>query len=96
MLRYFHTVSAVLFYILGSSVFAAYVLRANGVWAEGSLQWMLSVMLPLLVCGLMYGGLSLYTSVQSTSGRSTGLATVLALVSILVFSAFAVLTFWPK
>ncbi len=96
MLRYFHTVSAVLFYILGSSVFAAYVLHRNGIWADGTMQWMLSVMLPLLACGLLYGGLSLYTSVQSTSGRSAGLATVLALVSILVFSAFAILTFWPK
>ncbi len=94
MLRYMHTLSAILFYILGSSMFGAYLLHRNGVWADGTMQWMLSAMLPLLVCGLMYGGLSLYTSVQSTSGRSTGLATVLAVVSLLIFSIFAILTFW--
>lgn len=94
MLRYMHNLSAILFYILGSSVFAAYLLHRNGIWADGTMQWMLSVMLPLLACGLLYGGLSLYTSVQSASGKSTGLATVLAVVSLLIFSIFAILTFW--
>lgn len=96
MLRYFQILSAILFYLLGSSVFAAYLLHGNDIMAEGALQWMLSVMLPLLVCGLLYGGLSIYASVRGSSGKSAVFATVLAAVSLFVFSAFAVLTFWPK
>jgi len=94
MSRYFHGLSAVLFYILGTTVFAAYLLEKNGVWPDAARLWMLSVMLPLLACGLLYGGLSLYLSVKNASGKSTVLATMLAVISLIVFSSFAILTFW--
>lgn len=94
MSRYFHGLSAVLFYILGTSAFAAYLLEKNGVWADAARTWMLSIMLPMLACGLLYGGLSLYLSVKGASGKSAVLATILAVVSLIVFSTFAILTFW--
>lgn len=77
-------------------MFAAYALRAHGIWPYATEQWMLAAMLPLLLCGLLYGMLSLYLGVRGTSGKSTLLATALALLSILVFSAFAALTFLPR
>ncbi len=89
-----HRLSAVLFYLLGGSMFLAYLLQTRGVWPNASEQWMLAAMLPLLVCSLLYGMLSLYLSVRSSSGKSTLLATILAILSILVFTVFAVLTFW--
>ncbi len=95
MLRYFQSLSGVLFYLLGSSVFLAHLLRKNAMWPEGAEQWMLSIILPLLLCGLLYGGTSLYLSVQGASGRSTGLAAMLACVTLFIFSIFAILTFWP-
>jgi len=96
VLRYLNSLSAFLFYLLGGSVFAAYLLHRNAIWPTATEQWMLSIMLPLLTCSLLYGGTSLYLSVQSSSGKSTVLATILAIVSLLLFSLFAALTFWPQ
>ena len=76
-------------------MFAAYVLYANQIWMEQTLQLLLSGVLPMLLCGLLYGGLSVYLSLKKESGRSTLLATVLALVSLLLFSFFAVFNFLP-
>ena len=91
MLRYLHTLSAALFYVLGTSFFLAYVLMRNNVAAEASLTWMHAGDMPLLLSGLLYGGLSVYRSIKSDASSSSkplmlGILVPLAILFLLLLA----------
>lgn len=95
MTRYLHTLSAILFYLLGTSFFVAYILEFNNILVTRSLQWMAIGDLPLLCVALLYGGTSVYLSLTSERSPSTGLALTITIPLILLFLAAATLKFWP-
>lgn len=87
MIRYLHTLSAILFYVLGLSFFGAYILFHNGIATQASAAWLKSGDLPLLVSGLLYGGLSVYESVRKDSSSQTvllGISIPLGILFILL------------
>lgn len=95
MTRYLHSLSAVLFYLLGLSFFAAYTLSFNNIIAAPAKQWMHSMDLPLLLVGLLYGGTSVYLSLTAERKGSSGLAWTIGLPLAIVFITAATLKFWP-
>ncbi len=95
MLRYLHTLSAILFYILGSSFFVAYILLVRDIGGGWPLVWLETADLPLLLSGLLYGGSSVVRSLQGEAPVSALLVIAIGLPLLLLFSAAAVLTFMP-
>lgn len=94
MSRFLHTLSAVVFYLLGAVAFGAYIAFKNGFWVDRA-EFVLSIIdLPLLVVGALYGGLSVYRSLKSEHAPSPILAFFIALPLILVIGFFGVLNFW--
>ncbi len=93
MLRYLHTLSAILFYVLGASFFVAYLLHVNDILATASLRWLETGDLPLLCVGLMYGGLSVYKSLTSDKKESLGLGLYIGLPLLVIFLVFLFLKF---
>ena len=71
MAHYLHRLSALLFYALGLSFFAAYILWRNAIGEDGAMAWLTSMDMPLLLCGLLYGGLSVYLSIESDTPSKT-------------------------
>lgn len=96
MSRYLHTLSAVIFYILGSSVFLAYVMARNSIGAEAPAMWLRIADLPLLATGMLYGGLSVYLNLKADDSASHILAIIIGLPLAALFVVFAVLNFWPS
>ncbi len=94
MSRYLHTLSAVLFYLLGSSAFLAYVLWHNGVAVERTEAWLAVVDLPLLFIGALYGGLSVERSLRDGNRPSLLVGILVALPLLAVCVLFAALNFW--
>lgn len=64
MLRFLHSLAATLFYLLGSAFAAAYLLYHNDIAAAPAGVFLYLAQLPLLICGLLYGGLSVYRSIE--------------------------------
>ena len=95
MLRYLHTLSAVLFYLLGSSFFLAYILLRNRIGGAMPALWMDIGDLPLLLSGVLYGGVSVIRSVQGEAPVSALLVIAIGLPLLILFGAVAVLTFVP-
>lgn len=95
MTRYLHSLSAFLFYLLGLSFFAAYLLSVNNIIAAPAKQWLHSMDLPLLLVALLYGGTSVYLSLTAERKGSTGLALSLLIPLMIVFFAATILKFWP-
>ena len=93
MLRFLHTLSAILFYFLGSVTFLAYVLEINAVMEPLSLLWLSIVDLPLLCVGLLYAGLSLYHSLAPKDG-SRSLAVGIGLPLTMCFLVITSLKFF--
>jgi hypothetical protein len=94
MSRYLHTLSAVLFYLLGLAAFGAYVLLKNA-WGGYLPSFVLNVIdIPLLVVGALYGGMSVYRSLKEEHAPSPILGIFIALPLILVIGFFVVLNFW--
>lgn len=93
VIRYLHTLSAILFYILGASAFLAYLLWANAIAAKQSLLWLQSIDLPLEVVALLFGGLSVYQS-MTPAQPSRALALWIAIPLVLVFFLSLFLKFW--
>ncbi len=94
MTRYLHTLSAVLFYILGSTFFIAYILQINKIAVEPSVLWLQKGILPLLCVALLYGGTSVYLSVTSEHKPSRALAITITIPLIIIFLIFMFLKFW--
>lgn len=94
MTRFLHSLSAALFHVLAGSLFLAYVLFHNGLGGDVPRLWLNIGDLPLLVTGLIYGGLSVYRSL--TDGhRSRFLAWGVALPLAIVFILALLANFWP-
>jgi hypothetical protein len=95
VLRYLHTISAILFYALGLSFFAGYILMRNEIMTNAALNWLRIGDLPLLVSGLLYGGLSVYLSLKNDESASkTLMLGILIPMGILLILLLAV-NFWP-
>jgi len=78
-MRFLHTLSAILFYILGAGFFLLIVLDYNGIGEGVARVWMDIADLPLLLSGLLFGGVSLYRSVRSDGDTSHALIVGIAL-----------------
>ena len=95
MLRYLHTLSATLFYILGASLFLAYILAHNNIQASAALRFLQIIDMPTLLVGLLYGGLSMYRSLHDKSkGTSIILALALGFPLAALFLIVITLNFW--
>lgn len=94
MTKHLHRLTAVLFYVLGCSFFGAYLLFTNALFAPWP-QWWLSIAdLPLILCGLLYGGSSLYLSVTIPKKKSPVLALVIIIPLAALFTFLFLLNFW--
>lgn len=93
MSRYLHTLSAVLFYILGGTYFGALVLDHNGVGSGYPRFWMDIADLPLLLTGLLFGGVSLYRSVRGDEDTSHALIVGLAIPLGILFALLLITNF---
>ena len=94
MIRYLHTLSAIIFYLLGSSFFLAYILQINKIAVAPSLLWLQKGILPLLCVALLYGGTSIYLSITNELKPSRTIAIVITIPLIVVFLVFMFLKFW--
>lgn len=95
MLRFLHTLTAVLFYFLGSGFFIAYVLLRNGIGGDWPLTWLETADLPLLLVSVLYGGTSVIRSFQGDAPVSKILILGITLPLFVLFSVAAYLTFYP-
>lgn len=93
VLRYLHTLSAVLFYVLGSSFFLAYVFLRNGIMADASSTWLTAGDMPLLLAGLLYGGLSIEKSIRNDAGASTPIMLGIGIPALVLLVLTLVLNF---
>ena len=94
MIRYLHTLSAALFYILGSAAFIAYVMQTNNIAVAASTEWLNASDLPLLCIGLLYGGLSLYRSLTNENKASRTLGLSIGIPLLILFLLFVSLKFF--
>ena len=94
MARFLHTLSAILFYILGFSYFLMYILQNNKIAVVPSQLWLYRGMLPLLCVALLYGGLSIYLSLTQEQKPSRPLAMGIAAPLAIMFVVLVVLKFW--
>ena len=92
MLRYFHTLSAVLFYCLGLSFFVAWVLLRNALGDTLPLLWLHTADLPLLLSGMLFGGLSMYRSLAHERTMSLPLILGITIPLLLLFGTALFLT----
>jgi len=93
VIKYLHTLSAALFYILGASFFLAYILLHNSILTGMSGSWLQAGDLPLLLSGLLYGGLSVYRSIQEDDSSSHTLMLAIGIPVAVMFVLFLVLNF---
>jgi hypothetical protein len=94
VLRYLHQLFALAFYSLGLSFFVAYVLLHNEVWPGFTALWLQIADLPFALSAMLYGGLSLYLSLQSEGKRSRGLQWGIGAPLAGLFFLILVLNFW--
>lgn len=95
MLRYLHRLSAFFFYVLGSGFFVAYILWRNEMGGGWPLRWLTEADLPMLLASLLYGGLSVYLSIDPHETSKTLRWTMFGLMTV-CFLAFLVLNFWNR
>ncbi len=85
MTRYLHSLSAFLFYLLGLSAFVSYVLLHNSIADPWPGFILLVVKMPLVLTGLIYGGISVYRSLTiGEDGGSTALASLITVPVIVL------------
>ncbi|OGJ56275.1 hypothetical protein A3D88_01280 [Candidatus Peribacteria bacterium RIFCSPHIGHO2_02_FULL_52_16] len=96
MLRFLHTLSGILFYVLGATFFLAYLTFRNDIVPMWSAWWMQVADLPFGLVALLYGGLSLYLSVHGTNGKSKVLPWIIGVPLVLLFAGLLVFNFWQK
>lgn len=94
MIKYIHTVSAIAFYVLGSSFFLAYLFLHSNILTIGSMQWLGIADMPLLFTGMLYGGLSVYNSINDNNhAYSRALALSIGVPLVVLFLTLFVLNF---
>jgi hypothetical protein len=94
MLRYLHTLSAAAFYVLAGLFFLMLILARNNVTAFANI-WLNITDLPLLLSGLLFGGLSLYRSVHKDDNLSHALIAGIALPLGILFVLLMIANFMP-
>ncbi|MBI1813103.1 hypothetical protein HY285_03510 [Candidatus Peregrinibacteria bacterium] len=92
MLKFLHQLSAIFFSLLGSSFFVAYLLVRNSIGGIWPAWWLQVADLPLALCALMYGGLSLYQSL-TIKGHSRALGWTLGVITGIFFLFIVFLNF---
>lgn len=95
MLRFLHTLSAILFTLLGLALFGVEVLWQQGIWMPWSQVLLTTIPTPLIAIGLLYGACSIVLSARDGSTVRTVIGTIIGAVSIILFTAFALLRIWP-
>jgi hypothetical protein len=95
VLRFLHTLSAVLFTLLGFGLFAAVVLVRQGAWLPWSHALLAMIPAPLIAIGLLYGTLSIIQSAQSSNRTRAIVGTIVGGAAIALFITFALLRLWP-
>lgn len=95
MLRFLHTLSAVLFTVLGTVLFGAEIVWRQGLWMPWSQVFLAMLPTPLIAVGLLYGGLSIVLSAQDGHRNRAIVGTFVGVVAIALFACFAVLRIWP-
>ncbi len=93
MLRYLHSLSAWLFYLLAGAFFAAYILYHNDILARTAGQFLYIGQLPLLIASLLYGGLSVYQSIRGEESTSRTLGIIITLPLAVLFLLFLMIRF---
>lgn len=93
MLSYLHKLSAVFFFLFGSSFFFAYILLKNKVWTNGAAIWMQTADLPFVFSAAVYGGLSLYLSLRSDDSKM--LPWMIWTPLTVFFGLVLLMNFWP-
>jgi hypothetical protein len=94
MLRYLHTLSAALFYILAGLFFLMLILARNNVLSVANTLLNITD-LPLLLAGLLFGGLSLYRSIRKDGDLSHGLLAGIAIPLVILFVLLMIANFMP-
>jgi len=94
MLNSFYRTSAFLFYLLGASLFLAFLFVYNKIAIIEMSWWLQRADLPFAIAALMYGGMSIYRSLHTKEEFSPILATLIALPLIAFFIFLVVLNFW--
>jgi hypothetical protein len=93
MLPFLHTLSAALFYLLAGSFFAAYLLIRNNLFESAAHTWMQTGDLPLLLVGILFGGISIYRSLTSDASASRILLIAVSVPLTLFFLAILYVNF---
>jgi len=93
---YLHKLSAFLFYLLGSSFFAAYLLHFNHLYGPWPQWWMSVADLPLILIAMLFGGTSLYVSVIKPGKKSAIASLVIGLPLTALFTFLVMLNFWAQ
>ena len=94
MLQHLRHLSAVLFYLLGLSFFAAYFLVRTDFGGAAPALWLTIGDLPLTLAACLYGGTSLYGGIANPEKHSRTLALTIALPLALLFLFLVTLNFW--
>lgn len=94
MLRFLHQLSGVCFYALGLSFFVAWLMMKNLFYAQESAIWLQVSDLPLAFSAIVYGGLSLYLSLQDPEHSSRTLAWMIGAPLTVFFGLILVMNFW--
>ncbi len=94
MLRFLHSLSAVLFTLLGLALFACEVAWRQNLWMPWSQVALTTIPTPLVAIGLLYGCLSIVLSAKEGGGRAV-VGAVVGICSIGLFAGFAMLRLWP-
>ncbi len=95
VLRFLHTLSAILFTVLGLALFGIEVAWKQGVWMPWSQVLLTTIPTPLIAVGLLYGCLSIVLSAQDNHPRRAVIGSIVGIACIALFAAFAVLRLWP-
>ncbi len=96
VLRFLHQLSAVIFFILGTTFFAAFVLLRNDIATPWPAYWMQIADLPLALTAILYGGLSFFLSMQTQEKKSVALAYSVAIPLSSFFLLLVFLKFWTR
>jgi len=92
--KFLHKLSAFLFFLLGISLFIAFLLWRNEIYANYSMWWLQRADLPFALAAILYGGTSLYRSLNPKEKRSPILAIVIVIPLIALFIFLVMLNFW--
>lgn len=94
MLHFLHSLSAVLFTLLGLALFGAEIAWKQGLWMPWSQVALTTIPTPLIAIGLLYGCLSIALSAREGGHRAV-VGSIIGVVCIALFAAFAILRLWP-